>query len=48
VRLKQLALGQQMGVVVIEPDVEFVFELCDRVLAFDTGRVITEGSQGRR
>jgi sulfate-transporting ATPase len=42
--LKELATLQRVGVVVIEHDVEFVFDLCDRVVALDTGLVIAEGS----
>jgi sulfate-transporting ATPase len=42
--LKQLASLQRVGVVVIEHDVEFVFDICDRVVALDTGQVIAEGS----
>lgn len=41
--IRELARDSEVGVVLIEHDVELVMQACDRVVALDFGRVIAEG-----
>jgi ABC-type branched-subunit amino acid transport system ATPase component/ABC-type branched-subunit amino acid transport system permease subunit len=42
--IRRIADGAGIGVMLVEHDVDLVFRLCDRIVALDRGRVITEGA----
>jgi ABC-type branched-subunit amino acid transport system ATPase component/branched-subunit amino acid ABC-type transport system permease component len=44
--LKRLCRDWGIGILLVEHDVDLVFEVCDRVIALDAGRVIARGTPG--